>query len=73
MEVGMIIDCDRCTMRDIACADCVVSVLLSPPGAALPGFDEEEKAALAVLARSGLVPPLRLSLVEPDGSLGASA
>jgi hypothetical protein len=69
----MIIDCDRCTMRDIACADCVVTVLLSPRGAAVPGFDEEEKAALEVLAGSGLVPPLRLTLVERDGSLGASA
>jgi hypothetical protein len=69
----MIIDCDRCTMRDIACADCVVTVLLSPPGAALPGFDEEEKAALQVLAGSGLVPPLRLSLVERERPFGASA
>ncbi len=58
----MIIDCDRCTMRDIACADCVVTVLLGPPGAAVLGFDEEETTALAVLAGSGLVPPLRLQL-----------
>lgn len=25
----MLIDCDRCQMRDIACADCVVGVLMS--------------------------------------------
>jgi hypothetical protein len=68
----MIIDCDRCTMRDVACADCVVTVLLGPPGAAIPGFDEEEKAALAVLAGCGLVPPLRLAVADTD-SLGASA
>jgi hypothetical protein len=61
----MLIDCDRCTMRDIACADCVVTVLLGPPGAARPGFDPDEEAALGVLADSGLVPPLRLTLVEP--------
>jgi len=60
----VLIDCDRCTMRDIACADCVVTVLLGPPGAARPGFDEDEEAALGVLADSGLVPPLRLTLVE---------
>jgi hypothetical protein len=67
MEVGMIIDCDRCTMRDIACADCVVSVLLAPPGTALSGFDEEERTALAVLAGSGLLPPLRLDVIDRGG------
>ncbi|WP_019877701.1 hypothetical protein [Sporichthya polymorpha] len=56
----MIIDCDSCAMRDLACGDCVVSVLLGPPGALAPGFDPEERAALDVLADSGLVPPLRL-------------
>lgn len=62
----MIIDCDDCTMRDIACTDCVVSVLLGPPGAVRDGFDAEERAALGVLADSGLVPPLRLTLVPFD-------
>lgn len=56
----MIIDCDTCVMRDLACGDCVVSVLLGPPGALTIGFDDEERAALDVLADSGLVPPLRL-------------
>lgn len=60
----MIIDCDECTMRDIACKDCVVSVLLAPPGAIRDGFDDEETIALGVLAESGLVPPLRLTLVS---------
>jgi hypothetical protein len=63
-EDPMLIDCDRCTMRDIACTDCVVTVLLGPPGAARPGFDDDEEAALEVLADSGLVPPLRLTLVD---------
>ena len=27
----MLIECDRCVMRDIACSDCVVTVLLSAP------------------------------------------
>lgn len=27
----MLIECDRCAMRDIACDDCVVSVLLATP------------------------------------------
>ncbi len=63
----MIIDCDFCTMRDIACGDCVVTVLLGMPGSARDGFDDEEEAALDVLAQSGLVPPLRLELVERTG------
>jgi hypothetical protein len=27
----MIIDCDTCVVRDVACDDCVISVLLSSP------------------------------------------
>jgi len=43
----------------LACGDCVVTALLGgPPGE----LDEAESAALAVLAGSGLVPPLRLVL-----------
>jgi hypothetical protein len=54
----VLIDCDTCRMRDVACQDCVVSVLLgSPPELELDGA---ERAAIAVLAGSGLVPPLRL-------------
>ena len=26
----MLIECDRCVMRDIACPDCVVMALLGP-------------------------------------------
>jgi hypothetical protein len=29
----MLIDCDECAMRNVACEDCVVSVLLGPPDA----------------------------------------
>ncbi len=50
----MIIDCSDCTARPSACADCVVTVLLGPEIA------DEHEAAIAVLADSGLVPPLRL-------------
>lgn len=55
----MLIDCDGCAMRDLACADCVVTVLLGGPPGALE-VDDDERAALAVLADSGLVPHLRL-------------
>ena len=54
----MIIDCDSCEMRNIACDDCVVTALLAiPPQGELA---DDEAGALRVLADSGLVPPLRM-------------
>jgi hypothetical protein len=55
----VLIDCDGCAMRDLACADCVVTVLLGAPPGALE-VDEGERQALDVLADSGLVPRLQL-------------
>ena len=52
----MVIDCDGCVMRDIACGDCVVTFLLGPAEA----LGSAEQTALAVLADGGLVPPLRM-------------
>lgn len=59
----MIIDCDRCVMRDVACDDCVVSVLLAAPPARESGdieWGEAESGALRALAAGGLVPPVRM-------------
>lgn len=72
----MIIDCDTCTARATACADCVVTFLTIPvraapraPVTAGPApetaagaveLDAAEQHAIGVLAASGLVPPLRL-------------
>jgi len=59
----MIIDCDRCEVRGVACDDCVVSVLLSaPPAREQPGIEwgEDTSGAVAVLAEVGLVPPVRM-------------
>ena len=59
----MLIDCDTCAARGPACGDCVVTVLLgAPPASSGDGveLDGAERAAIAVLAGSGLVPPLRL-------------
>jgi hypothetical protein len=57
----MIINCDSCVMREIACGDCVVSVLLNIKPA--PGKNAEltnkDKAAINLLSTAGLVPPLR--------------
>ena len=66
----MIIDCDTCAVRDLACGDCVVTVLLAGParaggGPPLVELDDEHRGALDVLACSGLVPPLRLVVALP--------
>ena len=56
----MLIDCATCEMRDIACDDCVISVLLgSPPQVEI---EDETTRALRNLADGGLVPPLRHTL-----------
>ena len=52
------IDCDTCVMRQLACQDCVVTVLLGPPEDLT--FDDDEQRALDVLAGGGLIPPLRM-------------
>ena len=71
----MIIDCETCTQRPAACADCVVTFLTIPVRAPTPApvpvgavgtaagaveLDAAEQHAIGVLAASGLVPPLRL-------------
>jgi hypothetical protein len=67
----VLIDCDGCAMRDLACGDCVVTVLLGGPPGALD-VDEQERQALDVLADSGLVPRLRLVPLGPPGEPGAA-
>ncbi len=77
----MLIDCDGCAVRDLACGDCVVTVLLGAPPGPLE-VDEGERAALDALADGGLVPRLRLvplglptlrSHAQPPGAAGATA
>lgn len=59
----MRIDCDSCKGRGMACGDCVVTVLLGGPPEDVE-LDYGDRVALAVLANSGLVPPLRLQRVD---------
>jgi hypothetical protein len=63
----MLIECDRCVMRDIACSDCVVTVLLSAPEPGA-GLGEAERRALKVLADARMIPPLRLRADLPKAS-----
>jgi hypothetical protein len=55
----VLIDCDTCVGRGIACGGCVLSVMLEAPPQGVE-LDDEERQALAVLADGGLLPPLRL-------------
>ncbi|HEY3737281.1 MAG TPA: hypothetical protein VGL26_07530 [Jatrophihabitans sp.] len=55
----MLIDCESCPMRDVACRDCVVTVFLDAPRLRPVELDGVEQIALARLAEAGLVPPLR--------------
>lgn len=54
------VDCAACTARPAACSDCVVSVLLGVPAAAVE-LTSEEQSAIQALSAAGLVPPLRLA------------
>ena len=64
----LIVDCDTCVMRDLACQDCVVSVLLgAPPSVELDPF---ERRAIDMLAGAGLVPRLRPAELAAPGNSG---
>jgi hypothetical protein len=61
-ELGMVIDCDTCVVRGLACGDCVVSVLLGvPPDVEI---DALEQRAIDALGRAGIVPRLRLERTD---------
>jgi hypothetical protein len=55
----VLIDCETCHVREVACGDCVVTVFLGNPGSSVD-LDEAEQVAVGVLAQQGLIPPLRL-------------
>ncbi len=61
----MLVDCDTCIVRGAACSGCVITVLLGAPPEGIE-WDESERAAIGVLAGSGLVPPLRLVTPMPS-------
>ena len=55
----MIVDCDRCEVRGLACQDCVITVLLGAPPSGVE-LDGTERLALDTLAEAGMVPHLQL-------------
>jgi hypothetical protein len=58
----MIIDCDRCELRDIACDDCVIGAVLARDAGTGAPIAGETAVALVHLADAGLTRPLRLRL-----------
>jgi hypothetical protein len=57
-EDTLLVDCGRCAVRGIGCADCAVSALLNAPPAI--EWDRTELRAIDALAEGGLIPRLRL-------------
>ncbi|CAB4660937.1 unannotated protein [freshwater metagenome] len=55
----MIINCDSCTMRDIACSDCVVTSFLALPSADNGEVSQGTVEALERLSEHGIIAPLR--------------
>lgn len=53
-----IVDCGRCVVRGVECADCAVGVLLNAPPTV--EWDPDELRAIEALAEGGLIPRLRL-------------
>jgi hypothetical protein len=60
----MLVDCDQCELRDIACSDCLITALAGTPRR-WRDIGEAERRALRVLADAKLVPPLRLRVRQP--------
>lgn len=56
----MRVDCADCTVRAVACSECVMGSLLGP-SPVTADFDQGELAALSALADAGLLPRLRWS------------
>lgn len=57
-ESSTIVDCGRCVVRGIGCADCAISALLNAPPTV--EWDPDELRAIDALADGGLIPRLRL-------------
>lgn len=57
----MLIDCDRCEARGLACASCSATAIVPAPGEEYPDLGPAEIRALAVLANAGMIPPLRFT------------
>lgn len=50
----VLINCDSCTAKPVACGDCVMSVLLGQPTEL--ELNTDEQSAISVLADFGMIP-----------------
>jgi len=58
----MVISCDDCVMQhSAACADCVVTHVLSPASVESIELDDDEMRVVRLLVRAGMMPTLRHS------------
>jgi hypothetical protein len=53
-----------------ACADCVVTHILSPAPVETMAFDDEEMRVVRLLVKAGMVPTLRHSETETRAAFG---
>ncbi len=51
----MTVECERCAVRGLACANCAATFIVE----ADPDLGPSELRALTVLANAGMIPPLR--------------
>jgi hypothetical protein len=63
----MLIDCEKCEVRNVGCADCVVSFMLGAPADEVE-IGDGERRALDILAEAGMLPPLRLTISDECAS-----
>jgi len=63
----MVIDCDRCEVRGLACGDCVIGVLLGPPR--MPAASDDAEAATILHLPPGAYTAVT---VGADGGTGVS-
>lgn len=54
----MVIDCERCESRGLACGNCAAAAIVSTDGQ-VSDLDPAELRALRVLANAGMIAPLR--------------
>ncbi len=68
LEADVLIDCNTCAVRGLACHDCVIGVFLDTPIPPLD-LDLDEREAIDSLVAAGLVPPFRLvALPSPESA-----
>ncbi len=60
----MVIDCDRCEVRGLACGDCVIGVLLGVPGVPAKGSAEASDGAEPAAGRPSGASAVQLDAPE---------